>query len=294
MAKKVETSSIISLIRAGFNLTQMSKKLGISIEAVRKRIAKLKLQKRVKQVSRCPALFVEITDRRAETLVQNSGGYNFNQRATKDNPLRVAEPHRFGFTYLLKKGRVKGGVSWKFRGGVARKWLEADFSIQAYAHRIVFWLKNFKGITPEEQIELGRRALRVRAGRFAREQRVVLEFEKENGVREWAVPRGEASDLLIRGLGLRDKQVNLGDVDALTDRSHPERMEFKDARGAIAGSSDEFAKSLELMRQVMPQLVTLLPDLAEIAKQKDNMKELSVLISELKKPIKKFDWRDRL
>lgn len=240
MIKKVAMVSLLAALRAGKYPAQIAKEMGVSHQAINKKIAELRRKGLILRIKGYPAQYRVLAIEEQQLQPTTTGGDDSNQKSE-------FVPHNFGETWAVLSGDFKAATGpWK-QHYLARNKLAIRRSktplftvvgVLGATPKLTIWLKRGEGKTPAAIVASGRLLMREWLKEFAGRFGLKLEFVRYagQGAIEWATrePGGDVGRVLIDGLALREGPVKVGDtVFKANDKSHPGSVEVVSASPGV-------------------------------------------------------------
>lgn len=309
---KVAIPLVLQLIKLGYRQGVIAKRLGVSHTAIWKILDALKHSGAIIQTKSRPSRYVIVSSKKEAAAVSSVLDDDCNCVPTKDNLFRVVEPHGFGgqFEYCgVSRGFGPEKEFWLGKSQIQRIWKEGQFTVHIYQNaksakgKLVVWVKQFRGLTLEEQIANGKTDLQARALRLAGEQGLTdLRFVKWRGLSEFNTPKG--ADLgysVLDALKLRQNPIEVMNTKLSVSSSHPDQVHLQDI---VPLSARELARLWEeSLRADLPKRMGVAEEMA-IKHDKDlkalmdasarQMDILARIDAAMAMPKLKPDWRDRV
>lgn len=270
---KVGLASLLGLLASRATIGQAARKLGVSHEAIRKKIKALEAAGRIKAISRSPAFFEVLPENPGEKgdKLEFDGGLVKAERRDLGKPSssdesRITEPHRVGVVYDLAAGELPPGRTRQVRGTLYRRdWpnlklegIQLVGSISPKGATITAWATRFRGLRSKEQLRDARERLRAFLERWAGVRGFKLEFRRFAAPVEYTLPAKHLSEATSDALGLKDGPRKLdGVIYQAETTSHPGRVQFKNDLGSPRFASEIHADKVEALYSQAADLVGL-------------------------------------
>ena len=157
---------------------------------------------------------------------------------------------------------IKFGASFKQFGqpnlkynqnGIATK-LEVSHTIRFGRRKAVIWLKNIYGISVNEILINGEKAIRDLANYYENKYNIKLVFEKIYPDIEWGVTSKSISKKTAKKAGIEKggSKIVAGAIHKFKDSSHPENMQFNTLSGGEQTKPTEHGKIHEYLYSRLP------------------------------------------